>query len=213
MEAKTKIHLSTLEKDLLADKEWILTKRAVMDKVVLLWGRLGDRYREILKDPQTIPHVMSRACNGSGKISKGENYLGLPYAILDFPAVFSKEDVFAVRSFMWWGNFFSITLHVAGESFSLYRPKGQGTDLLKEKSFFVGIQEDPWRHDFSPDNYQAASQKQAQEVLQSSSRNFLKVSRKLDIAQWDQAESFFEESFLDLIEFVRISFPGGERGL
>ena len=33
------------------------------------------------------------------------------------PAVFSKENIFAIRTMFWWGNFFSISLHVSGKYF------------------------------------------------------------------------------------------------
>ena len=51
----------------------------------------------------------------SPKISKGENYNGLPYVMFDYPRFFTKENVFAVRTFFWWANYFSVTLHLKGE--------------------------------------------------------------------------------------------------
>ena len=33
----------------------------------------------------------------SPKISKGENYKGLPYVMLDYPRCFGKTDIFAIR--------------------------------------------------------------------------------------------------------------------
>ena len=48
------------------------------------------------------------------KIAKGENYLQLPYVLLDYPRCFDKENIFAIRTMFWWGNFFSITLHLSG---------------------------------------------------------------------------------------------------
>ena len=51
----------------------------------------------------------------SPKISRGENYNGLPYVMLDYPRCFGKEDVFAMRTMFWWGNFFSITWHLKGK--------------------------------------------------------------------------------------------------
>ena len=51
---------------------------------------------------------------GSPKISKGENYRGLPYVMLDYPRLFGREEVLAIRTFFWWGHGFSVTLHLKG---------------------------------------------------------------------------------------------------
>jgi hypothetical protein len=38
------------------------------------------------------------------KISKGENYNGLPWVMLDFPCIFGAEHIFAFRIFYYWGK-------------------------------------------------------------------------------------------------------------
>ncbi len=112
MSNRAKIQLSKLENELVNNTEWILTKQAIINKVYLLLGELHETYASILNDERYFISIFKGT--KSGKISKGENYLGLPYAILDYPAIFKKEDVFAIRTMFWWGNFFSITLHVSG---------------------------------------------------------------------------------------------------
>ena len=88
------------------------------------------------------------------KISKGENYKGLPYLVLDYPRYFGKDDHFAIRSMFWWGNFFSITLHLSGIYKKMYENKIEASfTLLKEESFFIGISDDQWEHHFETSNY------------------------------------------------------------
>ena len=62
------------------------------------------RYRQVADDHrQQLPVEFFDV---SPKISRGEQYLGLPYVMLDYPRIFSKENVFAIRTFFWWGNYF-----------------------------------------------------------------------------------------------------------
>ena len=113
MMEKTKIALSAKELELVCNKEWILTKHAIVQKVITLFGRaLEDMQQQV---EQRI-HGLPAAVNGqSPKISKGENFQSLPYVMLDYPRYFHKENTLAIRTFFWWGNFFSVTLHLSGE--------------------------------------------------------------------------------------------------
>ena len=58
----------------------------------------------------------------SGKISRGENYRGLPYLILDYPAYFSQKDIFAFRTMFWWGHFFQCRTTSTGDIFAATHP-------------------------------------------------------------------------------------------
>jgi len=50
MNDQAKIHLSTLEMELVNNKEWIFTKKQIIDKVYLLFGDLHHSYRKIIED-------------------------------------------------------------------------------------------------------------------------------------------------------------------
>src|SRR5690349_3943554 len=125
MDSATKIQLSPFEMDLLNNSEWILTKNKIIKKA----QRLLEEVQENI-----VHHVKESAINLpaeviaiSPKISKGENYLGLPWLMLDYPRYFGKENlrpegplsrqagIFAIRTMFWWGNFFSTTFHLSGE--------------------------------------------------------------------------------------------------
>lgn len=213
METKTKIHLSPLEKDLLTNKEWILTKRSVIEKVCQLFGLLNGHYQQMVLEEGGLPRVAKTGHQNSGRMSKGENYQGLPYVMLDYPGTFSRENIFAIRTFFWWGNFFSITLHLSGESFDLHQISPQAMAFLKEKSFYVCVNTDPWKHEFTRDNYRAADDVFQGYPLENRDKNFLKISRKLRVEDWEDAEGFLTGAFREILQFIKISFPTGETGL
>jgi hypothetical protein len=109
---ESKIQLSEEEWKLMQNSAWILTKHGIIDKVYRLFGGLAQDMQLSLQRPHQLPEA---ALHHSPKISKGEQYERLPWVVLDYPRHFSREHVLAVRSFFWWGNYFSSTLHLKGE--------------------------------------------------------------------------------------------------
>jgi hypothetical protein len=211
MSIKAKIQLSELETELVKNKEWILTKQSVINKVYTLFGELNDIYKAISVQEQAFLPEFYR--NGGGKISKGENYEGLPYVMLDYPALFSRENIFAVRTMFWWGNFFSITFHVSGEKCKLAGDFSKLLAYLQAHNFFVCINEEEWRHNFDDANYVSIKDWNEQKLKEISNRNFFKVSKNLALDKWNEAPEFLEKSFREIIDFIKISFPAGEKAL
>src|SRR6185369_7340402 len=91
-----------------------------------------------------LPAIVSAS---NPKISRGENYRALPYVMLDYPRHFTKESTLAIRTLFWWGNFFSISLHLSG------RCKKNAAAVLKinfatlrQEGYWVCISADPWHH-------------------------------------------------------------------
>src|SRR5688572_27384845 len=108
----TKISLSNEDISLIHDTSFFERKRKIFVKISQVFGQLEEAYTNVVsKTPGTLPEeVISQ----KGKISRGENYRGLPYLILDYPRLFSKEGVFAFRTLFWWGHPFSFTIHISG---------------------------------------------------------------------------------------------------
>ena len=102
MERTAKIHLSAEEAELIDNTEWILTKHRVIEKVYQVFGQINERMKNELSG---FDHLTGDIQCLNGKISRGENYRLLPYIILDYPSYFKKNNIFAVRTMFWWGNF------------------------------------------------------------------------------------------------------------
>jgi len=108
----SKIQLSEDELMLVNNTEWILTKQKIIAKVYHLMGLLSERMQLFINEQHGLP---AGIVHSTPKISKGEQYESLPYVVLDYPRDFSKENVFGIRSFFWWGNYFTSTLHLKGK--------------------------------------------------------------------------------------------------
>ncbi len=144
--------LSDEEKELWHSPSVFIAKRSLEKKLIHL---LEDISRLLEKENYdssgTIPtEVMEVA----PKVSRGENYLQFPWIVLDYPRFFTKSDVFALRTFCWFTQGISITLHLSGKYLKHLTPA-----ILSHKQYFlehrfsIGINNDPWVHHFGEDNY------------------------------------------------------------
>ena len=186
-----KVRLSAEEMRLVRDPAWILTKNSVMGKVVAMFGELSGGWKE-------------------PKISKGENYKGLPWVMLDYPRVFGKEDVYAIRTFFLWGHAFSITLHLKG----IYREKFLPAILarraeLAAAGFGMGISDDEWAHEHTEETYgPLRAGEMGARIEMAGDRPWLKLSARVGLEHWDEAP----EKLLALHQLLMdVSCPGGEK--
>lgn len=172
------------EFEIFRDRKFLLAKASVMAKIKDL---LTETRKEI--DAMQNNRIMeTQAFSKSGKISRGENYLGLPYLVLDYPAIFTKEDIFAFRTMFWWGNYFSVTLQLSGLSLDRLRSGIlTGFQKLLGQEMYVCVSASPWQYHFGPDNYQILSDEHRQLV---SDATFLKFSKKLDLEEWENLPGF-----------------------
>lgn len=211
MDSKAKIHLSALEKELVNNKEWIFVKQKIIGKVYDLFGELHRDYQKSVEnDKESLPPVFQKP---GGKISRGENYHGLPYLILDYPAHFEKENILAVRTLFWWGNFFSTSLHLSGKYLKGTKDIAVWLAYFEQKDFFACISEREWEHHFHSLNFmkiKGMGQEQKKAVCK---KSFFKVAKKIDLSEWDHAPEVLGQSFKEIIQFIRISFPSGEKVL
>ena len=142
------LQLSPEEMRLVSDPGWILTKNSIVAKVVEMMAGLADAYREVWYEEGWSP-----------KISRGENYSGLPWVMLDYPRVFGREDVLAVRTFFWWGQGWNVILHLKGVYRDLYLPVIlERWQELEAAGFHVGIHSDEWRHEHTDEVYRPFSE-------------------------------------------------------
>lgn len=191
----TKIRLSPQEATLIRQADWILTKNSIIQKTKQLLAALQTEQHHLLKSYLSL--LPEEIINSSPKISKGENYKGLPYLVLDFPRYFNKEDSFVIRMFFWWGNFFSATLHLSGMYKKQYEEKIIGSfESLKTRGFSICINEDQWEHHFETTNYlplHTLTIYQFEEIT--GKRSFIKLSKKIPLSQWHNAQKKLLEIF------------------
>jgi hypothetical protein len=110
----------------------------------------------------------------------------------------------AVRTIFWWGNFFSTTLHLAGEYKKAREEKLIASyQILVAEGYAVCVQESQWEHHFGSDNYlpvDSFSETEFTELI--CKKSFIKIAAKVQLEEWDNASHLLLASFKRLIEIA-----------
>jgi hypothetical protein len=197
-----KIQLSAEELSLVQNAGWLLTKNTIIEKVFALFGDVAHQMRDDFNARGGI--LPAEVLVPSPKISKGENYRGLPWVMLDYPRFFNRQDAFAIRTMFWWGHFFSVTLHIKGEYKKQYQQKLLSNfSLLTTKQFYVCVSGEEWRHEFDEDNYKPLTQLNSSAVEKILlANNFCKLSAKISLPQWNQSKELLIDLHETLIKSI-----------
>jgi hypothetical protein len=192
--------LSTEELQLVGDSSIIFKKNTIIKKVCALFDDLSNSY---------LVETINKPTLGifNPKISKGEQYQGLPYVMLDYPRLFSKDDVLAVRTFFWWGNFFSITLHLKGKyQKNSIEPLLKNFETLKENNFYVSTTSNEWEHHPVIGNFLKLKNldSTAFETL-ATEHPFLKISKTFPLNLWENSIPLLQQEFMLLIKCLDLS--------
>ena len=198
MSDETKLTLSADELAVAKDLHFILTKSRVIEKAASLFNSLLPCLNDTLR-----PVLYQNDIPGDSvpKISKGENYNGFPYMIMDHPALFGKKDVFALRTMFWWGNFFSITLHISGDFKTAFEERI--FENILQKDFFISTGDAEWQHHFDPENFMLFGEVTQQQLTQIMSRNFLKIALKFDLDNWNNMPQLLPEGYKKIALLLR----------
>ena len=195
MKEVSKILLSKEEILVLREEAFFHVKRRVTDKI---FNQLAETVKAIQSTSYFHKIIFPEGTDTTtGKISKGENYLGLPFITLDFPRFFSQEKFLTFRTMIWWGNFVSGTLLVSDAAVPSVKQKFQKNfPALKEEGTFLCVNESPWHHHFGKENFIPLTSLTLKEVeLILTKQEFLKVAMKLPLTQINRLQKFSSQSF------------------
>ena len=138
------------EISLLQNVELLKYRETAYRKVHKLLREVKDR---LAPKVNSLQHILPEgSLTKGGKISKGENLQGLPYMVLDYPRFKEGDNLLLFRSMFWWGNYFSVTLHLQGELAS------RAFDSLDKVNFDTSSRfsiDKDWNHDVNTYLYDA----------------------------------------------------------
>ena len=189
---------SAEEFSLLSNQDILITKRRIQKKIYTLLVSTHRQLNAVVNlHKSSLPREI---ISSTGKISKGENYLHLPYLILDYPAYFTKTDIFAFRTMFYWGNFFSATLHLQGSYLKKYRHNlHDNWSVLEKSGIYISCGETPWHYYYKPDNYVMLNQENKDKIL---TDPFVKLSTKIDLADWRNLPVLSTNYLTSLIKMI-----------
>lgn len=186
------------EVDVLANKDFLLLKSSVSEKVT---AYLADIERALHQEIKASDFPFPKGTFlRAGKISKGENYRLLPYFILDYPRLFSNKQVFAFRSMVWWGNHFSCTLHLSGPILDDFR-SALLQNLPKNPDLYFCVNSQPWEYHYGRENYRQIKDLTTENIVHQLEQNhFVKISNFIAVSEWDRFKSFTLKSFARFLQ-------------
>ncbi len=196
-----KIQLSAEELLLVQNAEVLLTKNRIIGKVYDLFGVLADHYRAGAAEAGVFDEAVLR---NSPKISRGENYKGLPWVMLDYPRYFSRTDICGIRTMFWWGNGFSITLHLKGYYQQFYAGLlASRLDQWKEH-FLISVGTEEWQHDAAGENLIPLSDL-SREMVQDKfiKEPFIKIYCRMSLSEWNKAEQQLRAMFDTILSILK----------
>jgi hypothetical protein len=83
----------------------------------------------------------------------------------------------------WWGNFFSITMHLEGKFLDYYRKQNiKNIGPLQNQGVFIGIGNTPWHYHYGNDNYELLADSHHKHIEKCP---FLKISKKFELNEWE----------------------------
>ncbi len=172
----SKLHLSDEELNFLQQTRPFELKVSVAKKI-------SGFYAAIIDDMKIIPahqrfSFPSEINITDGKISKGENYNGYPYYILDFPKHFQKENIFSFRAMLWWGHHWSVHLHLKGKFLNEYKnPMLKNMAAITNKNFQLAIADDEWNYVLNETNFISINPQNMEQVkAYITQMSYLKIS-------------------------------------
>lgn len=194
------VALTPQELTIIQDTSFLLAKQEVTKKLIELLTETERQLHQIILDSGfSFP---ANAFVQSGKISKGENYLGLPYLLLDYPRLFSQQEVWAYRVMVWWGHELSCTLHLAGNCLHHYSPS-QFQRLTGESDLYFCVNNSPWEYHFEQQNYMPISALSTDEINAHMQRNdFIKLAFKTPLSHPETFNSFILKNFARFLKYL-----------
>ncbi|MEO7265740.1 MAG: hypothetical protein ABIW38_12535 [Ferruginibacter sp.] len=201
MASTAKLILSDSELMFVRDKQFILAKQHIISVVFNMFSCLSENLQPVLKSGKVkLPEEMLYAVP---KIYKGEHYINFPYVMMDYPAVFSKKSIIAIRLMFWWSNFFSVTLHVSGTYKNEYEKRINKNIEQSNQELYVCVNDNQWQHHFEDNNYVLVSSKNAKEITSIfEKQSFLKIAIMFPLSDWKNMLTNLENGSLKLMKLL-----------
>lgn len=177
------------------------TRRRINDAVQSLFSILAEDISRDINLTGNLPSVLNF---GIPKISKGENYLGYPWIMMDYPALFHKSGSLALRNMFWWGHHFSVTLHVSGQFKDKYKSRLIDNLTHDGKPFRISIGDKEWEHHMQETNYSAMStfKKDNLEKIWEG-KKFIKIARDFPLQDLNSLITQLRKSNREILELLK----------
>lgn len=141
-ELEQQTHLSAEEITLLQDAGILPLKRRICDKMESWLSDLGTALETLVDNKNE--GIFTEVWASSPRITRGDNYRGQAYRVLDYPRFIQGEDLFLFRTVLLWGHPIGVHLILAGKFKDICQGKWGGNLPRLFEGSFLSVQETPW---------------------------------------------------------------------
>ncbi|MBS0001293.1 MAG: hypothetical protein KFF73_20075 [Cyclobacteriaceae bacterium] len=197
------IEFSPDEFRLMLDHQIFDIKADIISKIIILFTRVEEKIKNELGSAAfDFPEKLYLR---SGKLSKGENYLNCPYLVLDYPRLFSKDDIFSFRTIFWWGHYFSNVIVLGGNSYHKYVNKLiNRTGKLKRTDWYLCVHHTPWKLEADDSNFIQIRTLSREEITGYMHRyKFIKIAKLYPLGHYDQLTAGTTRFISRMLEIMR----------
>jgi len=120
----------------------------------------------------------------------------------DYPAFFTRDDIFAFRTMFYWGHFISFTVHLQGVYATKYSSQliEKLRGISEEKDIYFCVNDTPWEYLYKENNYRLLSSLKLNQINEQINKNsFVKLSCKLPISKIHQSSDYMMGFFKCII--------------
>jgi hypothetical protein len=165
---------------LLTDESVYKARKEAQNAVLDILNHCAGKLKKSAADFTWLP---SEARESLPKISRGENYKGNPWIVLDYPRIFEKESVFAFRTMAWFGNAMHCTFHMSGRFLNDYRESiMRNLHGFHDSSIMICRHQDAWLHHISHDAFIPLNQVNINDLKE---MKFIKPGAVIPFNEWE----------------------------
>lgn len=185
----SKLVFSAGETVFLENREWILTKHRLMRRIGEAFGEIA---AQLQQSWQPVQAIMPELLAAGPKISTGERYDDMPWIMLDFPRKLTGDNgFFALRTFFWWGHYFSIQWIVSGSYHYHFSQKFKLNPLelpQTDHKWLAGVTTDPWNSRLPQENLQTLEVPLLSELPPLNLNGYFKLCIRFDLNSFTAME-------------------------
>lgn len=129
------------------------------------------------------------------KVTRGENYIDMPYVVLDTPQLKSNELEGKLRIMFWWGHYISLQFFLNTSSLALPDPS-----LIKSNSYFILTGDNLFNNELNAADF-CRLDEYKQEM--STNQEITKICMKVDLNDMEEIQAHISTFMNDMSSFMK----------
>lgn len=201
MAQNTKIIPTNAELEIASDTNFFDVKRELTAKIVLALEQFGEQLlQEII-----IPVYQKQGIERAGlKVSKGENFKGYPYIVLDCPRLYSTDTEVICRTIFRWGHGWSLHFTIQGKTFTSIRHSLSNFSASLSSDWLLYTGENIWEQDVDSVLFVSALSMSETALSHTINRQgFFKIATQINLSDAVEWPPFPQQTYQILFDLLK----------